>query len=209
MEDQIMFFGNQGSAHDVMQLPQGVVAQLPGGLEVIHEMHFVNTTKEDVALYSRVNAWTIPVGEVEQGIWGGNVRDEHINIPAKAEHTEWSRCVFNEDVEVLFLASHTHSLGRNFTIAPFDGEKTGEVMYSNTDWHIPLITQYEPAISVKAGEGFEWACTWKNPADTEVHYGLTAADEMCNLSIVHTPLSMSAECKVVETSDGVLWEKGD
>jgi len=209
MQDQIMFYGNQGSATDEMLLPTGVAAQIPSGLDVIHEMHFVNTTTEPVALYSRINAWTIPSEEVVSGIWGGSVRDEHINIPPSAEHTEWSRCVFNEDVEVIFLASHTHALGREFTIAPFDGETTGEVMYSNTDWQIPLITQYDPPLVVKAGEGFEWACTWTNPNAEEVNYGLNATDEMCNLAVVHTPFSVSAECQVVETSDGVLWEKGD
>ena len=206
MEDQIMFYGNQGNATDEMLLPTGVAAMIPPGLDVIHEMHYVNTSDEPVDLYSRINAWTIPSDEVESGIWGGSVRDENINIPPMAEHTEWSRCVFNEDVEVIFLASHTHALGTEFTIRPFDGETTGDIIYTNTDWHVPLITQFEPSIVVPAGEGFEWSCTWNNPTSDMVTYGLNASDEMCNLAIVHTPFSTSAQCEVVETSDGVLWE---
>ena len=133
------------------------------------------------------------------------MRDEHIEIPAEAEHTEWSRCVMNQDVEVLFLASHTHSLGIEFTIAPFDGERVGEVFYRNTDWHVPQIEQYDPPRIVPKGQGFEWTCTWRNPAPRTVQYGLDAADEMCNLAVVHTPFSLSARCEVTETSDGVLW----
>ena len=59
---------------------------------------------------------------------------------------------------------------------------------------------------VPAGEGFEYTCTWNNDTDQPISYGTTAKDEMCNLSIVHTPMNMSAACEVVETSDGVLWK---
>jgi hypothetical protein len=79
------------------------------------------------------------------------------------------------------------------------------VFYSNDDWHDPLITQYEPPLVVPAGSGFEYSCTWNNETDEPVEYGLTAADEMCNLTYVHTPFSMSAQCEVVASSDGVLW----
>jgi len=206
MENQIMFFGNQGDAQGQMHLPAGTVANLPPTIDILHEVHYVNPTEEEVEVYSEVNAWTIDQSDVEEMIWGGSVRDEHIEIPAESEHTEWSRCVFNEDVEVLFLAAHQHGLGTRFTIAPFDGTQTGEIFFENTDWESPLITQYEPPLVVPAGTGFEWACTWDNPADKTINYGLEATDEMCNMAVVHTPFSMTAACEVVETSDGVLWE---
>jgi len=205
MENQIMFFGNQGAETGKMHLPDGVAANMPPSIDIIHEIHYVNPTEEALDLYSEVNAWSIPQDEVEAGIWGGSVRDEHINIPAATEHTEWSRCVFNEDVEVLFLAAHQHKLGTRFTIAPFDGETVGDVMFENTDWHDPKITQYDPPLVVPAGTGFEFSCTWDNENDFEINYGLTAEDEMCNMAVVHTPMSMTALCEVVETSDGVLY----
>lgn len=206
MQDQIMFFGTQGEAEGVMRLPEGVAATFPTNINIIHEVHYVNTTDQDVDIYSRVNAWTIPSEEVVEGIWGGQVRDENIEIPANSEHTEWSRCVMNEDIEVLFLASHTHELGIEFNIAPFDGKDVGEVFYTNNDWHDPKIVQYDPPMAIKAGEGFEWSCTWRNDSDEPVSYGSTSQDEMCNLAIVHMPFSVTASCDVVETSDGVLWK---
>lgn len=207
MEDQIMFYGDQGSAQNIMRLPDGVAATLPGGLDVIHEVHYVNTTEQDVELYSWINAWTVPGADVDNGIWGGSVRDEHINIPASGQHTEWSRCVMTHDVQVLFLASHTHQRGVRFTIAPYDSEagEVGEVFYDNDDWHIPLITQYEPARTVNKGQGFQWSCTWDNPTNQPIEYGLDATDEMCNLAVVFTPFLPQALCEVTETSDGVLY----
>jgi len=206
MEDQIMFFGNQGLGEDTMYLPEGVAATLPAGLQILHELHYVNVSDEPVELYSYINAYTIPDVLVEEGIWGGSVRDEFINIPASGEHTEWSRCVFNRDVEILFLASHTHDIGQFFTIAPFDGVEVGEVLYENDDLHTPKIVQYDPPMVIPAGEGFEWTCTWRNDSDTPINYGPSATDEMCNMAVVHTPFDITAACEVVETSDGVLWE---
>lgn len=206
MQEAIMMFGGAGEAEGEMNLPEGVAATLPAGIDIIHEVHYVNTTDKPADLYSWLNAWSIPDDEVVEGIWGGSVRDEFINIPASSTHTEWSRCVFNRDVEIHFLASHAHGRGTSFTIAPFDGSATGEVFYENTDLHSPMITQYDPPLVVPQGQGFEWACTWRNDDPHEVFYGLTAEDEMCNLAVVHTPFDLSAACEVVETSDGVLWE---
>jgi hypothetical protein len=206
MEGMVIMFGSQGAAEGTLQLPEGVAAGLPASIQIVHEIHYVNTTDTDLELYSYLNGWSIPAEDVVDTIWGGSVRDETIAIPPASEHSEWSRCVMNMDAEVHFLASHTHGRGRQFTIAPFDGTTTGEVFYSNTDWHDPMIVQYNPPLSVSAGQGFEFACTWENEGDTEVNYGLTADDEMCNMAIVFTPGDPSAACEVVETSDGVLWK---
>ena len=206
LPDQLMFFGGQGTGGGELHLPEGVAATFPVGLDVLHEIHYVNPTPDPVKLYSYANAYTITNAEVTDRIWGGQVRDETIEIPANSEHTEWTRCEMNSDVEVHFLASHTHEKGIRFDISRFDGESTGEVFYSNDDWHDPLITQYDPPLVVPAGEGFEYSCTWKNDTDQPISYGTTAKDEMCNLSIVHTPMNMAAACEVVETSDGELWK---
>ena len=207
MDSLIMLFGAQGDAQDLLELPEGVVAAVPANIDIIHEVHYVNTTDQSIDLYSRVNAYIIPESQVTDGIWGGNVRDENINIPASAEaYSEWTRCIMNEDVEVIFLASHTHKLGIEFNIRLFDGTESGEVFYTNDDWHNPKIVKYDTPITVPAGTGFEYSCTWKNPNDFPITYGLTSEDEMCNLTYIHTPYSMSAKCEVVETSDGVLWE---
>jgi hypothetical protein len=205
MQDAVMMFGNQGDAEGTLTLPDGVAAMLPAGIQLLHEVHFVNTTLEEVPLYSYINGYTIDESDVVDGIWGGSVRDETIEIPPGETKTEWSRCVMNEDVEVQFLASHTHAKGVGFTIAPFDGTTTGDVFYTNDDWHDPKIEQYNPGMVVPAGTGFEWSCTWFNDTDVTTNYGLASTDEMCNMAIVFTPFSMTAACEVVETSDGVLW----
>jgi hypothetical protein len=202
MANSTNLFGGQGDAEGVVQLPEGVVAQIPAGLQVLHELHYVNFTADPVRLYSRVNAYTIPEDQVVSGIWGGQARDEHIEIPTGEGHTEWTRCVFNEDVDVLFLASHTHKHATRYDVRPFDGTATGEVIYTNDDWHNPKLTQFDPPLHINAGSGFEFTCTYRNDTDAPIRYGMTAEDEMCNLAYVHTPASMTAKCEIVDSSNG-------
>ncbi len=206
MDSLTMMFGSQGNDHDLLSLPEGVAATLPADIAIVHEVHYVNVTDQPIDVFSRVNAYTINDNEVEDGIWGGQVRDENIVIPAGETATEWTKCVFNKDVDVHFLASHTHELGVEFTVALYDGETVEETFYTNTDLHYPQIVQYSPPLVVPAGTGFSYTCTWTNPYDHDVIYGLSYQDEMCNLAIVHTPMDLTALCEVVETSDGVLWE---
>jgi hypothetical protein len=205
MEDLLSFFGSGGESEETLNLPTGIAAALPEGIDIIHEIHYVNTTDQPVHVKSVVNAYTIEPEEVVDSIWGEQVRDEFINIPAASEHTEWTRCVMNRPVDVLFVASHTHQLGTRFDVALFDGVTTSEIFYTSTDWHTSQIENYEQPIHLEAGEGFEFTCTWNNPTDAPIEYGSTANDEMCNLALVYTPFDQSARCDVVETSDGVLW----
>jgi hypothetical protein len=208
MEEGIFLYASQ-IGEQVIQLPEGVVAPVPSEMAYMQEIHFVNSSNEDVDIYSYLNAYTIPAEEMKASIWGGVVRDAHINIPAASEHREWSRCVMNEDVDVIFLSSHTHQLGREVRVRRFDGEAAGEEIYVNNDWHAPQLKDYSPPLKLKKGEGLEFECLFDNSTMDEVKWGFASTDEMCQIGIVHTPGSTTAKCEVVETSDGVIDTTGE
>ena len=203
MEDGVILYAAQQPRQEIV-MPEGVVANLPGNMKVMQEIHYVNASTEDKDVFSKVNVYVYPEEKVQHQIWGGAVRDSNINIPANAEHVEWSRCVMNEDVNLIFLASHTHALGKKVTVNLFDGTTTGEEIYVNTDWETPLLKPFtaEP-LFVPKGTGFEMACHFKNNTPDDVHWGFKAADEMCQIGIVYYPGGLSSECTIVEASDGV------
>ncbi len=204
MEDGLIIYAAQDGEQEI-QLPEGIVANLPPALLMMQEIHYVNTTEEDVELFSYVNAYTIHPSDVKDTIWGGAVRDTNLNIPANAtEHTEWTRCVMTEDVDILFMSSHMHQLGESFVVRSFDGESTGDVIYTNDDWHSPFIQQFETPMHVPAGQGFEFACNFSNPNPDPVTWGFTADDEMCQIALVYTPGEAFRKCEPVDSSDGVF-----
>lgn len=207
MDDGVILYASQG-ASEIVQLPEGIVAEVPAATKFLYEVHYVNTSDKDVEVQSYVNAYTIPAEEVKGNIWGGPVRDRNINIPAMADnHVEWTRCVMTDDVDVVFLSSHTHELGKNFQVRAFDGQKVDEeVLYENRLWESPYLQHFAPPMHVKKGEGFEFQCHYQSQRDTDTHWGQTAADEMCQVAIVFTPGKSSTRCEVVETSDGEILE---
>jgi hypothetical protein len=205
MDDGIVLYASQ-QAEATVQLPPGVVAEVPAQTPFMLEVHYVNTSEQDVEVHSYVNGYTIPPEQVVSTIWGGAVRDRNLNVPPNADaHVEWSRCTMTEDVDVVFLSSHTHELATNFQIRPFDGQTVGgELLYENRDWQSPFLRHFDPPLHVPAGQGFEFQCHYRSTRDTVTNWGYHAEDEMCQIAVVFTPGRSSIACEVVETSDGVI-----
>lgn len=200
MDEGILIYASQ-QAEQQITLPPGTAAELLPRLRVMHEIHYVNSGEEPVTAFSKINAYKYDPEQVQQTIWGGAVRDTDITIPAGAtDHVEWTRCTMNADVDVLFLSSHTHRLAERTEIRRFDGTATGDIMYSNTDWHAPPLQDLTASpIHVAKGEGFEFECHYKNAGTTDVHWGFTADDEMCQIALVYTPGETTRTCEVVDS----------
>ena len=202
MEEGIFLFASQNETES-LRLPPNVAAVVPGDLRVMIEMHYVNPTPYDVDVWSRINAYTMPLDEVEDQIWGSAVRDVEIAVPAGTEDwVEWTRCVMNRDIDLILTSTHTHELAVQADIYAFDGERRGELLYRNLDWHAPPLLQFPEPLHVPAGTGFEFQCHYRNRKDHVVEWGFTADDEMCQIAIVHTPFDLAATCDVVATGAG-------
>jgi hypothetical protein len=201
--DKGLFLYASQQAEQTIQLPPGVAADLPPKLRIMQEIHYVNTTDAPIEAFSKVNVYSFPRDQVTQTIWGGAVRDTTIEIPAGAsDHVEWTRCVMNQDVDVLFLATHTHALASRTVVRAFDGTNVGAELYTNTDWQSPKLQSFgETPLRLTAGTGLEFACHYDNPGTEPVRWGFNAADEMCQIAIVFTPGEAARECEIVAQSE--------
>ncbi|MEL6177860.1 MAG: hypothetical protein AAFS10_02855, partial [Myxococcota bacterium] len=201
-QDGLFIFASQ-EPQDELILPPGTAAVLPGRLQIMVEVHYVNPTPRDVEVWSRVNAYTMPMNDVEKQIWGSAARDVDINVPAGVDDwVEWTRCVLTRDIEMILISSHSHELSQQVDIYTFDGTDRGELIYTDNDWHAPKLLFFDEPVPVPAGTGFEWRCFYKNPKDHEVNWGFSAEDEMCQIAIVHTPFDPAALCEVVDSGAG-------
>jgi hypothetical protein len=188
-----------------LSLPDGVGALLPPGLALMTEVHFLNATPHAVHVEARTNIYTMPIDQVRQHIWGITVRHPHIDIPAGAvDHVEWVRCEMNQDIDLLFMTTHTHKLSSRTTVSRFDGTNTQDMLIENLDWSTPKLADYTRSpIHVPAGQGFELDCHYDNPGASDVHWGLNATDEMCQMTLGFTPGDASIDCKIAGANNGV------
>jgi hypothetical protein len=203
MDAGVIVYASQQAEQQIL-LPAGTVADLLPRMRLMHEIHFVNPTDVAVKAFSKINAYEYK-DKITQTIWGGAVRDLEINVPANTgtgTHVEYTRCTMNQDVDVLFLSSHTHALAEKTVIRRYDGTSlvAGDVIYENTDWHAPPLQDYTQApLRVPAGSGFEFECHYKNHSGKEVKWGFTADEEMCQIALVYTPGEATRQCEVIES----------
>jgi hypothetical protein len=201
--EQIIIYASQ-KGEDTIQLPPNVSAPIPPGVTVMTEIHYVNASNRDEDVFTKINAYGIEQSTVKERIWGGAIRDLHLEIPPMSTHTEWTRCEMNRDIDLLFLASHTHELGVETKIFAWDGQKTGAELYVNRDWQSPSLKAFAPTpMRVPAGQGFEFRCDFRSDRPTPTRWGFSAKDEMCQIAIVHTPGDVDIKCKIVASSDGM------
>ena len=208
MEELILFAAQRADME--VTLPEGVAAMVPAGLTLMQEVHFVNASAETRTVSSRINAYTMPEGDVKGTIWGGATRDVHLHIPPNGEAKEWIRCVMTDDVDLLFVATHTHRLAYETHVKLFDGKAVGDEIYENVDWQSPRLKDLtEAPLHIAKGQGLELSCLYRNPTGETVEWGFAAKDEMCNLAYVFTPGESHAKCEIVESNDGLLDEDID
>jgi hypothetical protein len=201
MDNGVIVYASQ-QAEQQITLPEGTVANLLPRMRLMHEIHFLNPTEAPVTAFSKINAYEYK-DHIDQEIWGGAVRDLDINVPANTDsHIEWTRCAMNADVDVLFLSTHTHALAQKTVVRRFDGTSVapGEELYTNTDWHAPHLQDMTATpLHVPAGSGFEFECHYANHSGAEVHWGFTAAEEMCQIALVYTPGEATRKCEIVDS----------
>lgn len=204
MEDMMTLYGAQ-EEHQTFDLPDGVAAVLPGGMDVLFEIHYVNASEVTVTASATIDAWSMPLEDVEERIWGAVVRDNDILVEPMTRTTEWTRCLMNDDVDVFAMSSHMHAHGVEASVRRFDGATvTATPVYVNEDWERPFIaTWIDEPIKVPEQQGFEFRCVYENPTDAPVVWGFTAADEMCSMTLVFTPGYFTVDCTVVDSGRSV------
>jgi hypothetical protein len=200
--EQTIIYAAQAPTADIT-LPPGIAAVVPGGITIMIQLHHINATSQPQHVFTRVNAWNLPPDQPMTGSVGGFVlRDHHLNIPPHSEVTEWAQCVMDQDVDLLFLTSHMHHLGKDAHILKYGGADSGTELYVSTDWQSPRLYQFDPPMHLSPNEGIEVRCHFVNDGDNTVTFGESANDEMCFGILVFTP-GLGATCKEVANSAGM------
>lgn len=92
-----------------------------------------------------------------------------------------------DGARVFALTSHTHHLGIIATVSQSTlggmGGMVNDVreLHRSTNWAEPPLTTFDPPLTLGASEALHLACSYVNPTDRTVNFGLSANDEMCFL----------------------------
>jgi hypothetical protein len=177
LDGSAAYIYGSSSPEKSLSLPAGVAFHLEGGQRLMLEQHVINTGDAAIqggVTFTLVEAQGAPIAHHADIGWYGNWT---FYLQA-GERSFTTSCATPYAIEVFGLASHTHALGKKFTISRVSGGQRDK-LYESTDWAHPKYQTYEPTESFAAGDALEWTCTWNNTTGGTVFPGKDSTDEMC------------------------------
>ena len=177
MRYHIFVMGGQ-SPYFNFEFPPGVAVRFPANAGLDFNSHYVNKEPTAIAGEVNVNFFTTPNGSVQKEAKTLNLANTSMNLAPGERSTFTKTFIMESSVSVLALTSHTHQLGEKFVIKIFGGNRNGEIVYTNVDWHHPVFKSFNPPLLLAPGEGLTSEITYFNTKDKTVSFGLTSEDEM-------------------------------
>lgn len=180
-EDGKMIFLS-GAGDYATFLPDGYALALASGRGHFSTSHHVlNVSTEPGDVGGTFNLYTAPEAEVRHPVNILNCLATDIDVPPQSEGTVGGTCTAPFDLDMVVLGSHAHHFLQRFEmwIADEEGERTGDPIYTSTNWDSPAIVTLDQPISIHEGQGLAFQCTYRNATDEPVIYGTGDHGEMC------------------------------
>ena len=203
MESAFPVFPSQRQNQEIV-FPPGVAVPMPAPMVLVFSHHFVNPHPYTVTINAALNVETLPASAVSE-VAGIVFDGAPIDLPPDKRSSAERTCVFERDVSVALVSTHTHEWADCATLHHYDGESEAiepEPFYTNHDWDRPPILSFAPgAYDIRAGDGVHFGCHYSNDTDRTLINDGTAEGEMCVFAAVTWPLDASVQA-VTEILEG-------
>jgi hypothetical protein len=187
------FFAQSTQAVDeVQEFPPGTAIRMPITTRILGGIHLLNTTPsqiDDTAI--QFDLETVPEAEVMTPLLSMGITNTNLAIDPRSESSQVVECDMMTphmnaldrppDFKIYYVLPHYHALGVAFRFELTGGTRDGEVIYETTTAiGEPLGATLDPPVDVTGATGLRMTCTYDNPRDEAVQYGV-GDQEMCVL----------------------------
>ena len=171
---------------DTLSLPAGVALALNADQFVRLELHYINTSTAPLDVSASSTFVTIPDAEVQNEAGFLFLGDIDISIPPQSMATVGP--IFAPEPTAVAgskyfgITGHEHQWGTDVTVATTTGPTGTDTPIYNVPgwtWNEPKTVYLDPPVTVPAGGGFRYTCTWNNLSASTVGFGESANNEMC------------------------------
>lgn len=169
-------------------LPEGVglEASVREGEWLILQMHYLDASGWE-PIRDRSGVDICVAGEPQPVVAGIlTTGDVELAIPPRATgHVEERLCLqrTDEPIHVVAASPHMHRLGTGIetTVRRGGPDAPDELVFREERFDYDLQTTYPvaPSIEIRPGDVLRTACTYDNPTEETVRYGITIDEEMC------------------------------
>lgn len=168
------------SGHVHFRFPKGVAVRLQPQANVYANLHYHNYGATPVNTDAVFNFIRARKGSVKHHAQAFTVGTIQIDIPANGSASVTGDWHAPTDLNLVAVSTHQHRRGTDVLVHMIDaaGNDMGKVVDS-PNWEHPSVRWFQQAMRLQAGEGFRFTCSWQNPDDHPVRFGVTSEDEMC------------------------------
>jgi len=162
-----------------LAMPEKVGLPLAGGTSVIMNMHFINTSTEPVSPTLKLNL--LYAKDVQYKAAAMTSFNLGINVPANGTQTVNGSCKAPAGAKFFAMTTHTHKHATAADVRYVSGGLSQHLVHT-VDWESPDMALFTAPdfLTMKAGDTFQYSCTYRNDSATAVKVGETAAtNEMC------------------------------
>ncbi len=163
--------------HMEYQFPDGVGMKINASEGLWFQSHYINATTAEITTAVTWNISTIDPSAVTNLAGEIFYSDQGLSVPPGMSVTKMS-CAAPYDMNLLTATGHMHRRGIDFKV---DVNGMDPPLFHTTDWSEPNGNTFpSPGIAVKAGDMFNFACTYNNTTTNTYVFGNSAINnEMC------------------------------
>lgn len=194
----------------------GGAIEIPPNAILRLDMHYLNTTEQEILREGWIWLERVPEEEVEVKVDLISWLQGAIDIPPNSTEvtTSIARCRVPTDRNLALVTGHFHENGTRVTVwhepqgqdpvkiyETFDWENPGNGFFNGRDENPAMMGDtgapwgaHSGYVELAEGDYVNFQCEFDNPTDVSVGFGDTGADQMCNIFGFYYP------------SDGGTWD---
>ncbi len=160
--------------------PPGIVLQVPKGVELWVQSHYINATDQDAQAQDVINLDLVPQDQVEEIASTFAQTDLTFTLPPQQETTKSMDCEVHQEMTIPWLLPHMHEWGTHFSVGLYRQQETTPFWSWDGDWYAGArndfpIQKFDDYITLQPGDHVKTTCTWFNTKDTAMLF----PQEMC------------------------------
>lgn len=185
----VLFAQSTQVNREVQRFGKGVALRIPPYSRIIAATHLLNYTPNEVTTRLIMRLYTLDKGELEVKLTPFRLGYYPLDIPPNATSEFRTECNIDDaflsaddknlDMKVHYVLPHYHSLGADFRLGIHGGERDNETLFSlGAFGGDPFGKVFDPPVDLTGAKGLEFSCTFSNPRDEAVGWGI-GDQEMC------------------------------
>jgi hypothetical protein len=189
IEGGVLYAQSTQSTAETQRFVPGAAILIPAHSRIIGETHALNATDEDLLTHLSLTLEPVAAADVTTVLHGLALEYHPLEIAPRSRSTFTMECDLSQanqnilgaplDMRLHYVMPHYHKLGIGMRIEAFGGDQDGALIFETAArTGEPGGGTLDPPFELTRAKGLRVSCTFDNPRDETVRWGV-GDQEMC------------------------------